>query len=251
MPEPDDIAAPPLPRQDAPPDRGLEGFRLVAWGLLCTVVWLLILFVIGFITHAIDSDSASSEAGQLIFVIGQATAGLIGWLVLPRWIMRRRGRADAVSWRRPARSDLLWSVGGLVSIYVVLFVYTAIVTWLGADSLVPQSTIDDNDLYLHTSVIIALGVLVIVCAPIYEESFARGFVLGGLRPHWGMIPAFVVSAAVFSALHADLGSMIPFAIAGLILGAVYVRTNSLTAASMTHFGFNVIGYSATLVQQLA
>ena len=29
-----------------------------------------------------------------------------------------------------------------------------------------------------------------------------------------MIPAFLISSAVFSALHADLGSLIPFAIAG-------------------------------------
>ena len=114
----------------------------------------------------------------------------------------------------------------------------------------PQSTIDDDRLFVHTSVMVALGILVIVCAPIYEEAFARGFVLGGLRPHWGLIPAFVVSAAVFSALHADLGSLIPFAIAGVVLGVVYIRTESLTAASMAHFGFNVIGFSATLVQQL-
>ena len=232
-------------------DRGLAGLRLVGWGLLCTLAWLVLLLITGAIVSAIDdAGEATSEAGLLVFVVGQAAAGLIGWFVLPRLILRRRGQSELISWRRPTFGDAAWAVGGLLLIYAVLYAYTAIVVALGIDALEPQSTIDDDRLFVYTSVMVLLGVLVIVCAPIYEEAFARGFVLGGLRPHWGMIPAFLVSAAVFSALHADLGSLIPFAIAGVILGVVYVRTGSLTAASMAHFGFNVIGFSATLVQQL-
>lgn len=233
------------------PDRGLEGFKLVGWGLLCTLAWLVVLLITGVIVRAIDdADEATSEAGLLTFVIGQGAAGMIGWLILPMLIMRRRQATGIISWRRPTGSDVAWAIGGLLLIYGVLYAYSTIVIATGADSLEPQSTIDDDRLFIHTSVMIALGILVIVCAPIYEEAFARGFVLGGLRPHWGMIPAFLISAAVFSALHADLGSLIPFAIAGVVLGVVYLRTGSLTAASMAHFGFNVIGFSATLVQQL-
>lgn len=229
----------------------MAGFKLVGWGLVCTLAWFGVLLVTSAIVVAIDdADEPSSELGLLIFVIGQGTAGLIGWLILPKLILRRRGSSSLISWRRPTGADVAWAVGGLLTIYAVLYAYTAIVSAAGLESLEPQSTIDDDQLFVYTSVMVALGVLVIVCAPIYEEAFARGFVLGGLRPHWGMIPAFVVSAAVFSALHADLGSLIPFAIAGVILGVVYLRTESLTAASMAHFGFNVIGFSATLVQQL-
>ncbi len=236
---------------DQPEDRGLAGFRIVGWGLLCTLSWLVVLLVTGLVVRAIDNaDEATSELGLLIFVVGQGTAGLIGWFVLPRLILRRRGQSAVMSWRRPTGSDFAWAIGGLLTIYAVLYAYTAIVSAAGLESLEPQSTIDDDRLFVHTSVMVALGILVIICAPIYEEAFARGFVLGGLRPYWGLIPAFVVSAAVFSALHADLGSLIPFAIAGVVLGIVYLRTESLTAASMAHFGFNVIGFSATLVQQL-
>ncbi len=236
---------------ESQPDRGMEGLKLVGWGLICTLAWLLIVVATAAIVSEIDDPEVPSETGLLVFVVGQGLAGLVGWLVLPLLIMRRRGQSDVVYWRRPRDVDALWAAGGLLTIYAVLFAYTSIVAALGADSLEPQSTIDDDRLFVHTSVMIALGVLVVFCAPIYEEAFARGFVLGGLRPHWGMIPAFMISAAVFSALHADLGSLIPFAIAGVILGVVYLRTGSLTAASMAHFGFNVIGFSATLVQQLA
>ncbi|MDE2746175.1 MAG: type II CAAX endopeptidase family protein [Chloroflexota bacterium] len=237
--------------QTQPEDRGLAGFRLVGWGLICTLAWLVVLLITGALVAAIDdADEATSETGLLVFVIGQGTAGLLGWFILPRLILRRRSQSSLISWRRPTGSDVAWAIGGLLAIYAVLYAYTAIITAAGLESLEPQSTIDDDRLFVHTSVMVALGILVIVCAPIYEEAFARGFVLGGLRPHWGLIPAFVVSAAVFSALHADLGSLIPFAIAGVVLGIVYIRTQSLTAASIAHFGFNVIGFSATLVQQL-
>ncbi|MYD54978.1 MAG: CPBP family intramembrane metalloprotease [Chloroflexi bacterium] len=238
-------------QQQPPEDRGLEGFKLVGWGLICTLAWLVVLLITGALVAAIDeADEAASETGLLVFVIGQGTAGILGWFILPKLILRRRNQSRLISWRRPGGSDIAWAIGGLLAIYAVLYAYTAIITAAGLESLEPQSTIDDDRLFIHTSVVVALGILVIVCAPIYEEAFARGFVLGGLRPHWGMIPAFVVSAAVFSALHADLGSLIPFAIAGVVLGIVYIRTESLTAASIAHFGFNVIGFSATLVQQL-
>lgn len=233
-----------------PEDRGLAGLKLVGWGLLCTLAWLGVLLITTVVVRVIDGGEAESEAGLLIFVGGQATAGLLGWLILPRLIMRRRGQTALVSWRRPRGKDILWAIGGLVAIYVVLYVYVAVVTAAGWESLEPQSTIDDSRLFAHTSVIVLLGVLVIALAPLYEETFARGFVLGGLRPHWGIVPAFVVSSAVFSALHADLGSLIPFALAGLVLGVLYVRTDSLTAATMSHFGFNVVGFSATLIQKL-
>ena len=237
--------------QQQPDDRGLAGFRLVGWGLLCTLAWLVVLLITGALVAAIDeADEVTSEPGLLVFVIGQGIAGILGWFILPRLILRRRNQSRLISWRRPTGSDVAWAIGGLIAIYAVLYAYTAIITAAGLESLEPQSTIDDDRLFVHTSVMVALGILVIVCAPIYEEAFARGFVLGGLRPHWGLIPAFVVSAAIFSALHADLGSLIPFAIAGVVLGIVYIRTESLTAASIAHVGFNVIGFSATLVQQL-
>ena len=242
----------PVPGDDQPkPDRGLEGLKLVGWGLLCTLVWLIVLVVVTVIVSAIDGDSeATSETGILVFVVGQGVAGILGWFVAPRWIMRRRGQPDVVAWRRPSGADIGLAGLGLIGIYAVLLVYVLIVQALGFESLEPQSTIDDDRLFEHTSVMVVLGFLVVLCAPIYEEAFARGFVLGGLRPHWGMIPAFAISAAVFSALHADLGSLIPFALAGVILGVVYIRSGSLTAASLAHFGFNLIGFSATLVQQL-
>lgn len=240
--EPDDPDAP----------RPLSGLGVVGWGLVCTAVWLAVFFVATEIASAIEGDAGvATETSSLVIVAGQGLAGIIGWFIIPRIILWRRNTSQLLHWRRPTFGDIAWAAAGLGIIYITLFIYVTIVETLGQDQLVPQSTIDEGSLYDHTSVIIALGILVIIAAPLYEEAFARGFVLGGLRRTWGILPAFLISAAVFSALHADLGSMIPFAIAGVVLGLLYVRTDSLTAPTIAHVGFNVIGFSATLVQQLA
>ncbi len=258
---------------DASEPRPLSGLGVIAWGLVCTAAWLIIILIAAEISSQFedrpcitseteslvteisaqleDSLCITSETGLLVFIAGQAIAGIVGWFLIPRIVLRRRNLNHLVSWSRPKFRDFAWAAAGLVAVYLSLFIYVAIVEAFGQDQLTPESTIDDDSLYQHTSVIIALGVLVILAAPIYEETFARGFVLGGLRPAWGILPSFLISAAVFSALHADLGSLIPFAIAGIILGILYLRTDSLTSPTIAHIGFNIIGYTATLLQQLA
>lgn len=245
------VTTPSIDAYEADQPRPLSGLGAIAWGLVCTAAWLVVLLLASAITSALEDDAGNAtETSSLVFVIGQGVAGIVGWFLIPRIVLARRRVSYLVSLRRPALRDVLWAGAGLAIIYLTLFVYISIVEALELDQLVPQSTIDDADLFSYTSVVVALGILVILAAPIYEETFARGFVLGGLRASWGIVPAFLVSAAVFSALHADLGSLIPFAIAGLVLGLLYVRTDSLMAPTIAHIGFNVIGFSATLVQQL-
>lgn len=53
-------------------------------------------------------------------------------------------------------------------------------------------------------------------------------------------PAVLISAALFAAVHISLSTMIPFAATGVIWGLVYLRTNSLTASTMAHAGWNAI-----------
>ena len=48
-------------QDEQPIDRGLEGFKLVGWGLLCTLAWLVVLLVTGLIVRMID-DSGEAIA---------------------------------------------------------------------------------------------------------------------------------------------------------------------------------------------
>ena len=124
-----------------------------------------------------------------------------------------------------------------------------IVEAIGVDDLVPQSTIENDDFRQTALVAAVTGLLVIGVAPFAEEFLFRRFLLGGLRAAWGAWPALLLSAALFSVLHADLGSMIPFAIIGLIFGYAYLRAESLTAPTIAHLVFNIIGFTVTMANE--
>ena len=53
---------------------------------------------------------------------------------------------------------------------------------------------------------------------------------------------------LFSAVHLDVGSLIPFALIGVTFTWVYVRSRQLASAMLAHFLFNAIAFAAVLVE---
>lgn len=90
----------------------------------------------------------------------------------------------------------------------------------------------------------------IIAAPIAEEAFFRGFLLGGLRRArdgvWGRRIALPVSAVLFAVSHFYIPLLIPFTISALLFGLLYIRTNSLTAPTLAHSAHNTIAFIVTL-----
>lgn len=87
----------------------------------------------------------------------------------------------------------------------------------------------------------ALAFLLIPAAA--EEALLRGYPLQALGEKWGAWVAVVVTSVVFGLLHlANPGigvlSTANIAVAGLLLGVVYVRTLSLWWATGVHLGWN-------------
>jgi membrane protease YdiL (CAAX protease family) len=85
-----------------------------------------------------------------------------------------------------------------------------------------------------------LVTVALVVAPIAEEVYFRGLILGGLlqstRLPWVSI---ALSAAVFGAVHAAQPQVVaPIVTLGLILGYVRVRMNSLRLCIAIHALFN-------------
>jgi uncharacterized protein len=90
------------------------------------------------------------------------------------------------------------------------------------------------------------GVVVVILAPLAEESFFRGFLFRGLRRRLRLWPAALMSGAVFGLVHySELRSLliIPALIGvGIVLALVYERRQSLVASVATHATFNLIGF---------
>lgn len=134
----------------------------------------------------------------------------------------RRFKPSAFGW-------MLVAYGG----YVVAVVLYA--------SFVVEPSQEDiaRDLGLDSETVAAIFslLLIAILAPISEELFFRGMLFGGLRARMSVLPAALISAAVFGALHATTGitAVPPLAIFGVALALLYEKTGSLWPPIMLHF----------------
>ena len=156
-------------------------------------------------------------------------------------LFRRLGLTDF-------RARELWRPAlAVLGCYVMVAAYASIVNALDIEVLQPESTLPFE--VVRDPVTIALaGVAVIVAAPLAEEVFYRGLIFGGLQ-RWGFWPAAVLSGAVFSGVHLDPGSLIPFFIIGVALAWLFWRRGNLWESVAFHVLFNAVSFSILLATE--
>lgn len=84
----------------------------------------------------------------------------------------------------------------------------------------------------------------VLFAPVFEELICRGVVLGSLRSRYGVTTAWLVSSLFFGILHGQPVQVISATVIGLILGYVYLATDSLWPAMILHALNNAVAYLA-------
>lgn len=85
---------------------------------------------------------------------------------------------------------------------------------------------------------------VCILAPVMEEILMRGFLLGGLSVNYGKMTALLISSAFFALLHFNMVQTLSALICGIVLGLLYMRTDSLICCIAAHAGYNMISYAA-------
>jgi membrane protease YdiL (CAAX protease family) len=101
-----------------------------------------------------------------------------------------------------------------------------------------------------TGLIAAASILVyIFFVPIVEEIVFRGIVLKGLTKVTNDVIAVIVSAAIFSGIHATGGIalMVPAFLSGLFYGWLYLRTRSTAPSSVAHIIYNAVVFYPLIV----
>jgi membrane protease YdiL (CAAX protease family) len=87
---------------------------------------------------------------------------------------------------------------------------------------------------------ITVPLAVVVIAPLTEELLFRGLLLPALRAQLGTAGAIAVTGLLFGIFHVLPLVVVYAAIAGVVLGAIFVRTRSVLAPIAFHAAFNSV-----------
>ena len=111
------------------------------------------------------------------------------------------------------------------------------------EGMFPQSEQDYQEM-LESLIKSPLTSMIQVCvlAPIIEEILMRGVVLGGLKNSYGTVTALLISAMLFACLHFNMVQTLSAFVCGIVLGLLYIRTNSIFCCIIAHGGYNLISY---------
>jgi membrane protease YdiL (CAAX protease family) len=85
-------------------------------------------------------------------------------------------------------------------------------------------------------IIINLGLI----PGIFEEIIFRGFFLNGLKTRYNKYFALVISSVLFALIHTTLYQMVIWFWIGLLIGFIYLKTDSLALAIFLHLSHNFI-----------
>ena len=85
----------------------------------------------------------------------------------------------------------------------------------------------------------ALWVATLVLAPLFEELLYRERLLPALRRRIGALPAVVATSALFALPHLEAWNVLGTSLVGLMLGTVFLATESVALCIALHAGLNL------------
>ena len=239
--------ADPLPPSAADAGGLGAGFRPndIFVGFALSALAFFLIFGLGLAIFAAIEDDPSENAEFIGIAIIVFFVDLIALILVPMLVLQGRNPSRLLGLLRPTMPALGWGLGALIASWVSLGLYQVIIDAIDVPALEPVSAIEGDEQFTVLAAVLT-GIAVIVMAPIAEEIFHRGFLVGAMARRLGPAGGVVISASIFSALHFDVGSLIPFFIIGVVFGVAYVKSRNLWAPISAHFIFNLVAFIFTV-----
>lgn len=174
----------------------------------------------------------STPLGATVWTIG-ASAVLIGAAVGGARRFGGSGGVSAIGIRWPTAIDV--AVG--IPVGIALFFGTMWLQHFINDHLSSwaswYATAEGREQLTHGPWV-AAGVVQLIIVPIGEESLFRGIVYGGLRTRYSIVPAVVISAALFAFVHVNPAIMPAIFINGVALALAFEWRRTLAMPMVIH-----------------
>lgn len=218
------------------------GDALVGWVFAyvsAALLGALILAAFGY-----TGDEVTPENLPLSMIALQYPPLWLGFVGVPVWAAATKGGGWIHDFR--VRVRLLDVPIGLVVGTLAQLVVVPLVSWpvlqltgTDADDLGKLAR-DLGDKADNSVGVVLLFVLVVIGAPIAEELFFRGLVLGSLEKRFGTGWAVLGSSVFFGATHFQALQFAALTAAGAIFALLVVRTGRLGPAIIAHMAFNAV-----------
>ena len=243
--QPPPPAGPPLSESEAPPSFPQPPPPPVdaPWGpgrvFLGLLLFLVVVFFETVVIQFFDRD-IDTLAGRL------SLQALLGFSLIAVAFAAASPRAKvfaepaALGWQRPRGG---WIGPTLIAYfgYVACALVLAVLLSPEQEDITRELGFDEGG-----AAAIAVGLLVIVMAPLSEEFFFRGFVFAGLRRGMPWVVAAVISSAVWGLFHYtgpdSWAVCLQLAIFGMFLSWLYQRTGSIWPPIGIHAFNNALAF---------
>jgi len=227
-------------RNGLPPWRWWMGLVGVVMGL---AIPLVLGVIAGIIVAIAGGDAGDLPSGVLIALTFLQDVGFVIAAIFVARMARPPTARDFGLVRTP-----LWRAAGIVAgVYVGFYVFAGI--WTQVLNIKEESDLPDELGANHsTAALVAVLVLVCVMAPVCEEFLFRGLLFTSLRVSIGMLPAAIITGAVFGSIHvgsSPVGLLVPLAVLGFGLCLIYAWTRSLYPCVALHAVNNAIAFGVT------
>lgn len=224
------------PRFEAP-----RAQRFPTWGdmlavvgiyLLATVATSIVTAIVAAVSGGAESLAERMSSGPMSALsYGLSMALTIVGVLIYRKLRRGEGRVFRLSLRGFNPMLILW---GFVLVLITGIVIEPVL------NLFPESFLE---LLNNMGANGGWSVLMLaVLAPVMEEVLFRGILLEAVREKYSSGRAIVVSALMFGVIHIIPQQVVNAFVIGLILGFIYVRTNSLWPVIIIHALNNAMAY---------
>ncbi|HJP66928.1 MAG TPA: type II CAAX endopeptidase family protein [Actinomycetota bacterium] len=246
-----ELPPPPRPDVDAEPSTEERQRRPAPWGALEAIPVFVIALVIAGIGGLIAGLAAhggchlgdpTSACGATFVLISLSTElGFLLSVVLWVRVVKRAPLQALGIPGRPIRDVAFGLLSGLglfvVSIVAGIVVLTLARAILGHEPTQPEQI----PTYVQRGTLFWSGLVVVLAAPLGEETFFRGFLFRGLRRRFSLWPAVLISAAAFAVVHGSPILIFALFPVGIGLALIYERRQSPVASMAAHAMFNLIG----------
>ena len=230
--------------QSNEPPRWPWGFGFAAF-----IVALLFTFLFaGILAAALDIEPGGNQPASFTVAATaiQDTALVAAAVFFAAMVARPR------AWQFGLRRTRFWPAVGWAALGMLVFYFFTVIYGALVQPDAEQEIAESLGADQGTIGLIVAGCVVMILAPLAEETFFRGFFYASLRSKFGIAFAALTNGVVFGIIHWDFSSLDklliipPLMLLGVIFCLVYEKTGSLWPAVGMHAFNNAVAYAATV-----